>query len=130
MNIGHGIGLLGVGIITLGMQGVRRFFDPHFQLFSQVVSGDRRTAVAVLHAVEETGWPILFTAITTIVALVSFYFVPISTIRWMELSSDAINYHDLSTGHDPETGTAQFWQGQNNTCYRIAVFLFFYCQHR
>lgn len=51
-------------------------------------TGDRQHAVA--YAVGETGWPILFTAATTISALLAFYFVPIRQVRWMGLSSAAV----------------------------------------
>ncbi len=34
-------------------------------------------------AVEETGWPILFTVITTVASLISFLFAGIRPIRWI-----------------------------------------------
>jgi len=45
---------------------------------------------SVLYAIEETGWPIFFTAATTIGALLSFYFVPIRQVRWMGLSAASV----------------------------------------
>ncbi len=51
-------------------------------------TGNRRSAV--LHAIEETGWPIFFTAATTIGALLSFYFVPIRQVQWMGFSSASV----------------------------------------
>ena len=42
---------------------------------------------AITYAVEHTGWPIFFTAATTIAALFSFFFVSIKTVRWMGLSA-------------------------------------------
>ncbi|MDC7225698.1 MAG: MMPL family transporter [Spirochaetales bacterium] len=42
---------------------------------------------AVIMAFRETGWPILFTAFTTIIALISFVFVPIFPIRWVGIVS-------------------------------------------
>lgn len=38
-------------------------------------------------AVEETGWPLLFSALTTIAALLSFLFIPMRPIRWVGLTS-------------------------------------------
>lgn len=46
----------------------------------------RRTGLrkdSVVKAVEETGWPILFTVITTVASLVSFLFAGIGPIRWV-----------------------------------------------
>ncbi len=42
---------------------------------------------AVVHAVQETGWPLLFSALTTIAALLSFLFVPLRVLRWVGLTS-------------------------------------------
>lgn len=53
----------------------------------------RRTGLrkaSVVKAVEETGWPILFTVITTMASLVSFLFAGIEPIRWMGGASTAI----------------------------------------
>ena len=44
-------------------------------------SGQRRDAV--VYAVEETGWPLLFSALTTVAALISFVFIPLRPIRWV-----------------------------------------------
>jgi hypothetical protein len=48
-------------------------------------TGDRREAV--LFAVEESGWPIFFTALTTIGALISFRFIDVKTIRWVGMTA-------------------------------------------
>ncbi len=48
-------------------------------------TGNRRKAV--IHAVKETGWPLLFSALTTIAALLSFLFVPMRVLRWVGLTS-------------------------------------------
>ena len=53
----------------------------------------RRSGVrkeAVIKAVEETGWPILFTVITTVASLVSFLFAGIGPIRWVGGISSSI----------------------------------------
>ena len=44
-------------------------------------TGNRRESV--IYAVEETGWPILFTVITTVASLISFLFAGIRPIRWI-----------------------------------------------
>jgi hydrophobe/amphiphile efflux-3 (HAE3) family protein len=48
-------------------------------------TGKRKDAIR--YAIEHTGWPIFFTATTTIAALFSFFFVSIKTVRWMGLSA-------------------------------------------
>jgi predicted RND superfamily exporter protein len=48
-------------------------------------SGRRREAV--IAAVGETGWPILFTAITTIASLFSFLLAGIGALRWLGITS-------------------------------------------
>ncbi len=45
---------------------------------------------SVVKAVEETGWPILFTVITTVASLVSFLFSGIGPIRWVGGISSSI----------------------------------------
>ena len=47
--------------------------------------GKRRQAI--VHAIEETGWPLLFSALTTIAALLSFVFIPLRPIRWVGLTA-------------------------------------------
>lgn len=51
-------------------------------------SGRRRDAL--LLAIEETGWPLLFCSLTTIAALLSFWFVPLRPIRWVGLSAASL----------------------------------------
>lgn len=48
-------------------------------------TGNRKEAVA--SALRETGWPVMFTAGTTIAALMSFMLVPIKTVRWVGLTA-------------------------------------------
>lgn len=48
-------------------------------------TGDRHAAVR--HAIAETGWPMAFTALTTIAALFSFWFVDVRPIRWTGLTA-------------------------------------------
>jgi len=44
-------------------------------------TGKRRKAI--VHAIEETGWPLFFSALTTMAALLSFIFIPLRPIRWV-----------------------------------------------
>lgn len=63
-------------------------YSVHIFNFSKqkfLYTGKRKEAI--FYAVEHTGWPIFFTAATTIVALFSFFFVNIKTVRWMGLSA-------------------------------------------
>jgi predicted RND superfamily exporter protein len=48
-------------------------------------SGRRKAALVA--AVGRTGWPILFTAVTTIVSLLSFLFAGIGALRWLGITS-------------------------------------------
>ncbi len=48
-----------------------------------------RRKESVIYAFKETGWPVLFTAATTIAALLSFLFVSIRPIRWVGLTAAA-----------------------------------------
>lgn len=48
-------------------------------------TGKRRQAL--VYAVEEVGWPLLFSALTTIAALLSFVFIPMRPIRWVGLTA-------------------------------------------
>ncbi|MBB6479720.1 efflux RND transporter permease subunit [Spirochaeta isovalerica] len=50
-----------------------------------ILTGRRKESVA--YAIKESGWPIMFTAFTTISALLSFLLVPISAIQWVGLVS-------------------------------------------
>jgi len=72
-------------LLTMGVSigytvHVFRFFSIRFQR-----TGKRKEAVA--YAILETGRPILFTAFTTIAALVSFLFVKIRPIQWVGITS-------------------------------------------
>ncbi len=48
-------------------------------------SGNRKDAA--VKAVEEIGWPLLFTALTTIAALISFQLIDVKTLRWVGMTS-------------------------------------------
>ena len=45
---------------------------------------------AAVYAIEESGWPIMFTALTTIGALMSFLFIEVRLLRWIGLTSAAL----------------------------------------
>jgi len=50
-----------------------------------ILTGEKKNSV--VYAIKETGWPIMFTAFTTISALLSFLLVPITAIQWVGLIS-------------------------------------------
>lgn len=50
--------------------------------------GNRREAV--LGALEETGWPLLFTALTTAAAMLSFVLIPLAPMHWIGLTAAAL----------------------------------------
>jgi predicted RND superfamily exporter protein len=51
-------------------------------------TGKRKEAVIV--AIEKTGWPLLFTALTTIFALLSFVFIRIKSLNWVGYTTAGI----------------------------------------
>ena len=61
-----------------------------FNFFKRGLMGTDCRVKAAIFAVQETGWPIFFTAVTTMSALCSFYFVPVRQVRWMGVSSAAV----------------------------------------
>jgi hypothetical protein len=67
---------LGIAVAIGYSIHVFSFFDREF-----VRTGKRKASIC--HAIEETGWPILFTALTTIGALASFHFVDVRPVRWI-----------------------------------------------
>ncbi len=54
-----------------------------FAFYNREVSRTGRRHGAIRHAVRETGWPILFTALTTMGALSSFHLVDVKPVRWV-----------------------------------------------
>jgi predicted RND superfamily exporter protein len=54
-----------------------------FNYFKREFWKTGRRREALVHAVEETGWPLLFSALTTVAALLSFMFIPLRPIRWV-----------------------------------------------
>lgn len=92
------MGYLGIKIDTMVMTlpiylglAVSIGYSIHlFNFFQRGMLITNRRADAANFAVQETGWPIFFTAVTTMSALASFYFVPVRQVRWMGLSSAAV----------------------------------------
>jgi len=58
-----------------------------FNYFKRTFWQTGRRRQALVHAIEETGWPLLFSALTTIAALLSFIFIPLRPIRWVGLTA-------------------------------------------
>ncbi len=76
--------------IFLGI-AITTSYSIHIFNFSRrelAATGHRRKSL--LHAIEETGWPLLFCALTTMVALLSFWMVPMRPIRWIGLTSSSL----------------------------------------
>lgn len=57
-----------------------------FNFFTQTFHKTGQRSAAVVHAVAETGWSLLFSALTTIAAMLSFLFIPIRPLRWVGLT--------------------------------------------
>lgn len=55
---------------------VFNFFNRRFR-----ITGKRKESI--LYAIEHTGWPLLFTALTTMGAMSSFLFIPIRQVAWI-----------------------------------------------
>lgn len=72
--------LLTVGVSIGYTVHISRFFTLHFRQ-----TGKRKESI--FFAIQASGRPILFTAFTTIVALLSFVFVEIQPIQWVGLTS-------------------------------------------
>lgn len=97
--VAYGVmGILGITIdqnmitvpIYLGMAISIGYSIHIFNFFKRrfIETGDRREAV--LYSIEQTGWPLVFTALTTIGCLLSFNFVRITGVQWVGNASAAI----------------------------------------
>ncbi|MCJ2163390.1 MULTISPECIES: MMPL family transporter [unclassified Pseudodesulfovibrio] len=51
-------------------------------------TGRRKESLVI--AVEEVGWPLIFSALTTVAALLSFLLIPLRPIRWVGLTSASL----------------------------------------
>jgi predicted RND superfamily exporter protein len=59
------------------------FFKRHFRQH-----GHRKAAI--IHSFGEVGWAVMFTALTTVTALLSALFIPVKTVRFMGLSTAGV----------------------------------------
>jgi predicted RND superfamily exporter protein len=75
--------LIGLAVALAYSIHLFSFFKRHF-----LKTGSRKGAV--VHAMGEMGWPVFFTALTTVSALLSFLFIPIKTVRFIGLSTAAV----------------------------------------
>lgn len=69
--------------ILLGMALSVGYSVHYINAFRMYFRRTGRRKWSVVKAVEDTGWPILFTVITTVASLVSFLFAGIGPIRWV-----------------------------------------------
>lgn len=75
--------LIGLAVALAYSIHIFSFYKRHFLL-----TGKRKQAV--VHAFSEMGWPVFFTALTTVSALLSFLFIPIRTVRFIGLTTAAV----------------------------------------
>lgn len=61
-----------------------------FTFYKRAMEDGKNPKQASIFAIEETGWPILFTALTTIGALLSFLFIEVKSLRWIGLTSASL----------------------------------------
>ena len=61
-----------------------------FTFYKRAIRVGKNPKQAAVFSIEETGWPLLFTALTTIVALMSFLFVAVKSLRWIGLTSASL----------------------------------------
>lgn len=75
--------LIGLAVALAYSIHIYSFYKRYF-----LKNGSRKGAV--IHAVGEMGWPVFFTALTTVSALLSFLFIPIKTVRFIGLTTAAV----------------------------------------
>jgi hypothetical protein len=97
--IAYGIqGLLGISIdisivvipIYLGIAVSIAYAIHMFYFFDKKFAENGKRRAAIRYAIRETGWPILFTALTTIAALMSFLFVDVKPVRWIGMATSLL----------------------------------------
>lgn len=92
------MGWLGIGVdanmvtlpILLGMALSVGYSIHLLNAFKRILLENGNRKHAAISAVEETGWPILFTAVTTIGSMLSFMAAGLLPIRWLGLTSAAV----------------------------------------
>lgn len=61
-----------------------------FRFFNREFTRTGRRKESLYFAVEESGWPIFFTALTTMGAVLSFHFIDVKPIRWVGSTAAAL----------------------------------------
>jgi len=93
-----GMGFLGIAIdnalvtipVYLGLAVSIGYSIHIFNFFNRRFSETGNRRESVLHAIEQTGWPLFFTALTTIGSLLSFNLSKIVSIQWVGNASASI----------------------------------------
>ena len=96
------MGLLGIGVdsnmmtlpILLGMALSVGYSIHIVNAFKRFFKQTGKRKASIISAVEETGWPIFFTAITTIGSVMSFASAGIMTIQWLGFTCAAVVFAD------------------------------------
>lgn len=97
-----GMGWLGVGVdqnmmtlpILLGMALSVGYSIHLFNAFRRFFNKTGKRKDSMIAAVEETGWPIFFTAITTMGSVISFASAGIMTIQWLGFTCASVVFAD------------------------------------
>ncbi len=76
--------------IFLGLAVAVGYNIHFFNFFKTEFAETGKRKESVYYALKETGWPILFTALTTVLALCSFIFISSPILQWIGLTSAAI----------------------------------------
>jgi uncharacterized protein len=92
------MGWLGIGIeanfvtlpVLLGMALAVGYSIHLVNAFKRCFNGSGNRRESVVAAVEETGWPIFFTAMTTVGSVMSFAAAGIPSIRWLGFTAAAV----------------------------------------
>jgi uncharacterized protein len=96
------MGWLGIGVdanmmtlpILLGMALSVGYSIHLFNAFKRFFKKSGKRKESMIAAVEETGWPIFFTAVTTIGSVMSFATAGILTIQWLGFTCAAVVFAD------------------------------------
>eukprot|EP00767_Chilomastix_cuspidata_P008016 gnl/Chilomastix_cuspidata/8984.p1 GENE.gnl/Chilomastix_cuspidata/8984~~gnl/Chilomastix_cuspidata/8984.p1 ORF type:complete len:800 (+),score=30.93 gnl/Chilomastix_cuspidata/8984:238-2400(+) len=74
---------LGIAVSIAYSIHIYSFFHKEFKR-----TGKRKNSA--IHSIEETGWPVLFTALTTAAALISFLLIDIKPIQWVGAAASSL----------------------------------------
>ncbi len=72
--------------VYLGLALGIGYFIHLFNFFKTQFGRTGQRQASVVYAVEQTGWPMFFTSLTTIAAMAAFYIVPVKLVQWMGMS--------------------------------------------